>query len=62
MKCLITYTVYSILIAIQNKLMDPNGDSPANVEAAQILKNKNIFYERVRKKVVKSWKELNEDI
>ena len=32
------YTVGTILMSIQSLLCDPNGDSPANVDAARLLK------------------------
>eukprot|EP00939_MAST-03C_sp_MAST-3C-sp1_P002629 g2629.t1 len=44
------HTVSSILQSIQSLLTDPNPDSPANVEAAKLLKsNRKIYNRRVRR-------------
>lgn len=49
------YSVATILLAIQSLLTDPNNDSPANVEAAKLLKtNPKEYKRRVRRLAEKS--------
>jgi ubiquitin-conjugating enzyme E2 A len=49
------YTVSTILTSIQSLLCDPNNDSPANVDAAKLLKtNPKEYKKRVRRLAQKS--------
>ncbi|KAH8924267.1 ubiquitin-conjugating enzyme [Atractiella rhizophila] len=51
-----TYDVSAILTSIQSLLHDPNPNSPANVEAAQLYRENRREYERrVREVVELSW-------
>eukprot|EP00055_Hartaetosiga_balthica_P006031 m.18523 g.18523 ORF g.18523 m.18523 type:complete len:160 (-) comp4974_c0_seq1:274-753(-) len=51
-----TYHVLSVLTSIQSLLGDPNADSPANNDAAQLFVNDTEEYERrVRATVEESW-------
>ena len=51
-----TYDVAAILTSVQSLLHDPNPNSPANVEAAQLYKeNRKEYVRRVRETVEKSW-------
>lgn len=53
-----TYDVASILTSVQSLLNDPNINSPANVEAANLYKDhKSQYVKRVRQTVEKSWGE-----
>ncbi|ORD95576.1 UBC2 [Hepatospora eriocheir] len=55
-----TYDVLGILLSIQSLLNDPNINSPANVEAANLYENDpNQYHLRVRDIVEKSW-DINE--
>ncbi|KAH3675076.1 hypothetical protein WICMUC_002908 [Wickerhamomyces mucosus] len=59
-----TFDVASILTSIQSLLNDPNIQSPANVEAANLYKDHTSQYaKRVRETVEKSWADdlLDED-
>ncbi|GJN90688.1 hypothetical protein Rhopal_003702-T1 [Rhodotorula paludigena] len=56
-----TYDVAAILTSIQSLLHDPNPNSPANAEAAQLYRDNNKEYvKRVRETVERSW--VDEDI
>ncbi|KAF7690790.1 Ubiquitin-conjugating enzyme E2 1 [Cucumispora dikerogammari] len=56
-----TYDVFSILMSIQSLLNDPNPDSPANIEAAEVfLKSKVIFEKKVKETVILSWKDFED--
>lgn len=58
-----TYDVASILTSIQSLLNDPNINSPANVEAANLYKDHRSQYaKRVRETVEKSWTEDLDDL
>ena len=49
------YTVGTILMSIQSLLTDPNNDSPANVDAARLLKSDPKAYKKqVRRLAQKS--------
>jgi len=51
-----TYDVVAILTSIQSLLSDPNPNSPANSEAAQLFKeNKREYENRVKNSVEQSW-------
>ena len=53
-----TYDVAAILTSIQSLLHDPNPNSPANVEAAQLYtENRKEYVRRVREIVEQSWNE-----
>jgi ubiquitin-conjugating enzyme E2 A len=55
-----TYDVAAILTSIQSLLHDPNPNSPANVEAAQLYQeNPKEYFKRVREIVEESW--MDED-
>merc|ERR1712070_883699 len=56
-----TYDVAAILTSIQSLLHDPNPNSPANAEAAQLYRDNNKEYvKRVRETVERSW--VDEDV
>lgn len=58
-----TYDVASILTSVQSLLNDPNINSPANVEAANLFKDhKSQYVKRVRQTVEKSWTEDLQDV
>jgi len=51
-----TYDVAAILTSIQSLLHDPNPNSPANAEAAQLFQeNRKDYNKRVRQTVEESW-------
>ena len=51
-----TYDVAAILTSIQSLLRDPNPNSPANAEAAQLYReNMKEYVRRVRATVEESW-------
>ena len=51
-----TYSLGAVLQSIQQLLADPNPDSPANIEAANMyVKNKREYRRRVRECVEASW-------
>ncbi|KAK9703991.1 Ubiquitin-conjugating enzyme E2 2 [Basidiobolus ranarum] len=51
-----TYDVSAILTSIQSLFNDPNPNSPANAEAAQLYReNRKEYIRRVRETVEKSW-------
>jgi ubiquitin-conjugating enzyme E2 A len=53
-----TYDVSAVLTSIQSLLHDPNPNSPANAEAAQLYQeSRQEYVKRVRTIVEKSWKE-----
>lgn len=57
-----TYDVSLILTSVQSLLNDPNINSPANVEAANLYKDHRSQYEkRVRETVENSWNEDDDD-
>lgn len=57
-----TYNVLSVLISVQSMLNDPNIQSPANLEAANLYDNdKQLYVRRVRDSVEKSWYDLDEE-
>ncbi|XBW34687.1 hypothetical protein QEN19_000255 [Hanseniaspora menglaensis] len=57
-----TYDVSSILTSIQSLFNDPNPESPANVEAANLYKdNKMLYLEKVKECVELSWQDDIED-
>ena len=57
-----TYDVSSILTSIQSLFNDPNPESPANVEAANLYKdNKTLYLEKVKECVELSWQDDIED-
>ena len=56
-----TYDVAAILTSIQSLLHDPNPNSPANAEAAQLYReNMKEYVRRVRATVEDSWLEDDE--
>eukprot|EP00056_Hartaetosiga_gracilis_P001647 m.46515 g.46515 ORF g.46515 m.46515 type:complete len:149 (-) comp10722_c2_seq3:293-739(-) len=56
-----TYHVLSVLTSIQSLLGDPNADSPANNNAAELCVNNTDEYERhVRATVEESWEDKSE--
>lgn len=56
-----TYDAFSILMCIQSLLSDPNSNSPANVEAADIFEqNIELYKKRVKDTVISSWKDFEE--
>ncbi|ORX41192.1 ubiquitin-conjugating enzyme [Kockovaella imperatae] len=58
-----TYDVAAVLTSVQSLLNDPNPQSPANVEAAQLYKDNIKEYERrVKTTVEASWMDPNETI
>lgn len=57
-----TYDVSSILTSIQSLFNDPNPESPANVEAANLYKdNKMLYLEKVKECVEISWQDDIDD-
>lgn len=57
-----TYDVSLILTSIQSLLNDPNINSPANVEAANLYKDhRSQYVKRVRDTVENSWNEDDEE-
>jgi len=58
-----TYDVAAILTSIQSLLHDPNPNSPANAEAAQLYReNMKEYVRRVRATVEDSWLEDDERV
>jgi ubiquitin-protein ligase len=56
-----TYDVAAILTSIQSLLNDPNVNSPANAEAANIYRDdKKAYWRRVRETVEESWSDHGE--
>ena len=56
------YDVSAVLTSIQSLLCDPNPNSPANSEAAQLLQsNKREYERRVRQAVENSWTAAEDD-
>lgn len=54
-----TYDVLAVLLSIQSLLNDPNINSPANIEAADMLKNDKYVYEKIVKETVEqSWQDI----
>ena len=50
------YSIQSVLISVRSLLSDPNPESPANQNAAEVYeKNKEEYYRRVRATVENSW-------
>ena len=59
-KWLPSYSVNSLLLSIQTLLGEPNENSPANAEAAELyVKNKEEYEKRVRKCVEATWENIN---
>ncbi|KAF6022757.1 UBE2B [Bugula neritina] len=57
-----TYDVSAILTSIQSLLHDPNPNSPANNEAAQLFReNRREYDRRVANIVTESWKDEDDD-
>ncbi|EDK47003.1 ubiquitin-conjugating enzyme E2 2 [Lodderomyces elongisporus NRRL YB-4239] len=57
-----TYDVLSILTSIQSLLNDPNIQSPANVEAANLYRDhRSQYVKRVRETVETSWNDESSD-
>lgn len=57
-----TYDVLLILTSIQSLLNDPNINSPANVEAANLYKDhRSQYVKRVRETVENSWNEDDDE-
>ncbi|KAK4054590.1 Ubiquitin-conjugating enzyme E2 2 [Microbotryomycetes sp. JL201] len=57
-----TYDVAAILTSIQSLLHDPNPNSPANAEAAQLFRdNMKEYVKRVRSTVEASWIDPDDD-
>ena len=56
------YDISAILTSIQSLLSDPNPNSPANSEAAQLFQtNKREYARRVREIVEESWAAIEDD-
>ncbi|EPZ34659.1 ubiquitin-conjugating enzyme E2 A-like protein [Rozella allomycis CSF55] len=57
-----TYDVSAVLTSIQSLLNDPNPNSPANAEAAQLYQeNRKEYYRRVKEIVEESWMDGDEE-
>ena len=58
-----TYDVAAILTSIQSLLHDPNPNSPANAEAAQLYReNMKEYVRRVKATVEESWLDPGENV
>ena len=58
-----TYDVAAILTSIQSLLHDPNPNSPANAEAAQLYReNMKEYVRRVKATVEESWLDADEQL
>ncbi|KAM0686273.1 Ubiquitin-conjugating enzyme E2 2, partial [Conglomerata obtusa] len=53
-----TYDVLSVLLSVQSLLNDANCDSPANLQAADVMKDKDEYEKRVRACVLESWSDV----
>lgn len=57
-----TYDVLSVLLSIQSLLNDANCDSPADIEAAELIKNETEYKKRIKKCVYDSWTDVQKII
>lgn len=58
-----TYNVLTVLMSVQSMLNDPNIQSPANLEAANLFdKDKKMYFRRVRDCVEQSWYDIDKKL
>ncbi|EPR79144.1 Ubiquitin-conjugating enzyme E2 2 [Spraguea lophii 42_110] len=54
------YDIFSVLLSIQSLLNDPNVNSPANTEAAEMYSNnKDQYFKKVKEMVEDSWTDID---